>query len=143
MLQKEVETLILEVVNARREELQSSSKSKKDLLEALLESSTNSEDFINPRSTDRFIVDNCKNIYFAGHETTALTASWTLMLLALYPEWQQRVRAEIFDICGGKVEDSFQDLDKLRQLKSVFIYNFQFSKLNLHEFSFLKLPICS
>ncbi|KAF2306581.1 hypothetical protein GH714_019583 [Hevea brasiliensis] len=53
-----------------------------------------------------------------GHETTALTASWSLMLLALYPEWQERIRAEIFDICGDD-RDCFQDLDKLRQLKSL------------------------
>ncbi|KAF2306605.1 hypothetical protein GH714_019743 [Hevea brasiliensis] len=54
----------------------------------------------------------------SGHETTALTASWSLMLLALYPEWQERIRAEIFDICGDD-RDCFQDLDKLRQLKSL------------------------
>ncbi|KAJ9185524.1 hypothetical protein P3X46_005151 [Hevea brasiliensis] len=117
-LQKEIETLILDVVKARIEEVQSSSKSRKDLLETLLESATNSEDHLHTRDADRFIVDNCKNIYFAGHETTALTASWSLMLLALYPEWQERIRAEIFDICGDD-RDCFQDLDKLRQLKSL------------------------
>ena len=34
-----------------------------------------------PRADD-FMVDNCKNIYFTGHETSAVTAMWCLMLLA-------------------------------------------------------------
>ncbi|KAF0918583.1 hypothetical protein E2562_025175 [Oryza meyeriana var. granulata] len=39
-----------------------------------------------------FIVDNCKNIYFAGHETASTTAAWCLMLLASHHEWQSRAR---------------------------------------------------
>ena len=34
--------------------------------------------------TDDFMVDNCKNIYFAGHETSAATAMWCLMLLTTH-----------------------------------------------------------
>ncbi|KAK6943305.1 Cytochrome P450 [Dillenia turbinata] len=33
-----------------------------------------------------------------GNETTSLTATWCLMLLASYPEWQERVRAEILEV---------------------------------------------
>ncbi|KAH7554638.1 hypothetical protein JRO89_XS12G0251500 [Xanthoceras sorbifolium] len=65
------------------------------------------------RKIERFIVDSCKNIYFAGYETTALSASWTLMLLALHPQWQQRVQAEIIET------GSLDNLDKLNQLKTL------------------------
>ncbi|EEF30573.1 cytochrome P450, putative [Ricinus communis] len=113
-LQKEVKTQILKVVKARRGKSQRTSKPE-DLLDALLQSVADSKEIQHPRDAERFIVDNCKNIYFAGHETTALSASWCLMLLALHPEWQERVRAEIVEICGDRLHDSLLDLDKLHQ----------------------------
>ncbi|KAB2595243.1 cytochrome P450 714C2-like [Pyrus ussuriensis x Pyrus communis] len=62
-----------------------------------------------------FIVDNCKSIYFAGHETTAVTASWSLMSLATHPEWQARVRAEVLEI----FRDGIPDADMFRSMKTL------------------------
>ncbi|KAJ4832520.1 hypothetical protein Tsubulata_900077 [Turnera subulata] len=119
-LKKEVRTLILELVKGRQESNQSFEKSDhKDLLQTILESAADSEAFQTNRVKDQFIVDNCKNIYFAGSETTSATASWSLMLLALHPEWQERVRAEIVEICGDQLHDCSLDLNKLRQLKTL------------------------
>ncbi|XP_031271574.1 cytochrome P450 714A1-like [Pistacia vera] len=123
-LKREVEELILKVVKDRQEESQKDTGIYgKDLLEMILESAaTDTELQKSTHDTHRFIVDNCKNIYFAGYETTALAASWTLMLLALYPEWQQRVRAEIVHNWGDKNlhrTSASIDLDKLRQLKTL------------------------
>ncbi|KAE8667359.1 CYP714C2 protein [Hibiscus syriacus] len=61
------------------------------------------------------IVDNCKNMYFAGYETTATTASWTLMLLSAYPDWQARVRAELLQTCKGGLPDA----NALRNMKTL------------------------
>ncbi|KAK8582083.1 hypothetical protein V6N13_145071 [Hibiscus sabdariffa] len=66
-------------------------------------------------SQQKFIVDNCKNIYFAGHETTAVTASWCLMLLALHPEWQSRIREEVAQVCP----DGLPNADSISRLKTV------------------------
>ncbi|KAM7272763.1 hypothetical protein ACFE04_027426 [Oxalis oulophora] len=66
-----------------------------------------------PISRDKFIVDNLKTLYFACHETSSITASWCLVLLAMHPDWQTRVRAEVADICKG----SFPDVDMLRSMK--------------------------
>lgn len=66
-------------------------------------------------SPQQFIVDNCKNIYFAGHETTAITASWCLMLLALHPEWQSRIQAEVAQVC----KNGLPDADSISRLKKV------------------------
>jgi cytochrome P450 len=55
-------------------------------------------------------------MYFGGHETTAVTATWCLMLLATHPEWQDRARAEALDVCCGRTSIDF---DALRRLKTV------------------------
>ncbi|MQM07037.1 hypothetical protein Taro_039866 [Colocasia esculenta] len=97
-LERESRALILKIVKKRQEKQESSSE--KDLLQSLLESSGDS--CIGPDTREDFIVDNCKNIYFAGQETTATSAAWCLMLLASHPEWQARACDEVVEICGNQ-----------------------------------------
>ncbi|KAL0419360.1 UNVERIFIED_CONTAM: cytochrome [Sesamum radiatum] len=98
-LEKEVKTLIMNVVKERNE-----ASSVNDLLQMVIEGAKNSN--LSQEAIDRFIVDNCKNIYLAGYETTAVSATWFLMLLASHPEWQKRIRAEVLDICKGQIPDA-------------------------------------
>lgn len=109
-LEKEIKTLILNVVKERKE-----SGFEKDLLQMVLEGAESSD--LSQDAIDRFIVDNCKNIYLAGYETTAVSATWTLMLLASHPEWQQRIRDEVKAICKGQIPDS----EMIRKMKLVYI----------------------
>ncbi|XP_040993795.1 cytochrome P450 714C2-like [Juglans microcarpa x Juglans regia] len=108
-LQKEVRNLILEVVKERRK----ASDHEKDFLQMVLEGAKNSD--LTHEATEHFIIDNCKNIYLAGYETTAVSATWCLMLLASNQEWQDRVRAEVLDICPGGTPDA----DMLRKMKQL------------------------
>lgn len=109
-LQNEVHRLILKVVKERKE-----AGYEKDLLQIVLESAEKSD--LSQEEMDRFIVDNCKNIYLAGYETTAVSSTWTLMLLASNPEWQTRVRDEVLDICKGQIPSN----DMLLKMKQVSI----------------------
>ncbi|XP_019200476.1 PREDICTED: cytochrome P450 714A1-like [Ipomoea nil] len=92
-LEMEIDTLIWEEVKKRE-----ASSSEKDLLQCILEAAINDEN-MDENTSRKFIVDNCKNLYFAGHEATAVAASWCLMLLALHPEWQTRIREEMDQLC--------------------------------------------
>ncbi|KAG9157621.1 hypothetical protein Leryth_014133 [Lithospermum erythrorhizon] len=110
-LEKEIETEILNIVQAR-----SGSKCERNLLKAIFEAANilkENGDLPEDIDSNKFIVDNCKNIYFAGHETTAISASWCLLLLAAHPEWQVRAREEVIQICG----DNIPDADMLRRMK--------------------------
>ncbi|KAJ6348682.1 hypothetical protein OIU77_006288 [Salix suchowensis] len=105
-LEREVESLIWEAVKERQQECRETSSSEKDLMLLLLEGAVNDQS-LGKDASKSFVVDNCKTIYFAGHESTAVAASWCLMLLALHPEWQDGIRkeqAEVFKdglaICG-------------------------------------------
>ncbi|XP_019073978.1 cytochrome P450 714C2 isoform X2 [Vitis vinifera] len=108
-LQKDVRNLILKVVSERKE----LAAHEKDLLQMVLEGAKKSE--LSQEATDNFIVDNCKNIYLAGYETTAVSAVWCLMLLAANPDWQARVREEVVEICKGRTPDA----DMIRKMKQM------------------------
>ncbi|EYU40339.1 hypothetical protein ABFS82_02G138400 [Erythranthe guttata] len=116
-LEREIDSKILEVVKSRGEGDGEDNNNKKDLLQLLLSAAESYGDDSNSIPGDitpnKFIVDNCKNIYFAGHETTAISATWCLMVLAAYPYWQDRAREDVLEVCGTNVPTS----DMLRNMK--------------------------
>ncbi|KAG7967208.1 hypothetical protein I3843_08G087600 [Carya illinoinensis] len=114
-LEREIETLIWKAVQEREEKcLETSTTCEKDLMQSILEGAMNDQS-MDKDSSKRFIVDNCKNIYFAGHESTAVAASWCLMLLALHPEWQARIRTEVAQLSPN----GLADINSILQLKTV------------------------
>ncbi|CAM8919893.1 unnamed protein product [Rhodiola kirilowii] len=113
-LESEIEHLIWETVKERKEEWSKTPSRTKDLMQLILEGAMK-DAHLDKDASKKFIVDNCKNIYFAGHESTAVAASWCLMLLALHPEWQDRVRIELSDVCVNGILDS----NSLLQMKEV------------------------
>lgn len=67
---------------------------------------------------DTLIIDNMMIFLLAGHETTANALTWTLYLLALFPEWQERARAEIRRVAanGSIGRDEIEQLDILDEI---------------------------
>ncbi|MCO5547215.1 hypothetical protein L7F22_000660, partial [Adiantum nelumboides] len=61
------------------------------------------------------LIDECKT-FFAGHETTALLLTFMCLLLATHPEWQERVREEVYEVCG---KTQLPTADALNHLKLV------------------------
>ncbi|KQB97925.1 cytochrome [Loktanella sp. 1ANDIMAR09] len=61
------------------------------------------------------MIDQVAIFFLAGHETSAAVLAWALYLLALYPEWQDRLRAEADGFDGA-----FADLSKLKDTRDVF-----------------------
>ncbi|KAJ1257077.1 hypothetical protein BS78_K221600 [Paspalum vaginatum] len=118
-LEASIRRLILDMANKRREHNAATPEDEKHLLlvDSILKGAEQAGSLISSSTTPEydFIVDNCKNIFFAGHETTATTAAWCLMLLASHPEWQSRARAEVQEVCQGKPPD----VDKLKKLSTV------------------------
>jgi cytochrome P450 len=63
--------------------------------------------------SDAQLADNMLTFIAAGHETTAKALTWALYLMARAPAWQERVRAEVQDVCGTDPVQAHH-LDKLQ-----------------------------
>lgn len=64
------------------------------------------------------IVHECKTFFFAGYETTSLLLAWTVFLLSVYPEWQERLRKEVLRECGNE-NPSGNNLSKLKEARKL------------------------
>lgn len=76
-----------------------------------------------PLTGERFstaeMVDQVAIFFLAGHETSASALAWTLYLMALFPDWQERVAQEAAAAPPGKGAD-FSVMSQLRISRDVF-----------------------
>ncbi|CAA7059554.1 unnamed protein product [Microthlaspi erraticum] len=107
-LGREIDGLLLSIINERKRSLVKGDGDHHDLLGMLLKADKG-------KFTATELVDECKTFFFAGHETTALALTWTFMLLAIHPEWQDTIRDEIRQVIG----DSEIEYSKLAGLKKM------------------------
>lgn len=117
-LKMEVERLLMEIIQSRKDciEIGRSSSYGNDLLGLLLsEMQKKRSDGFNINL--QLIMDECKTFFFAGHETTSLLLTWTVMLLASNPCWQEKVRAEVNQVCNGE-NPSIDHLSKFNLVRN-------------------------
>lgn len=83
----------------RREEAAKSSDGYgSDFLGLLLKA--HHEDNSDSRISVEDLIDECKTFYVAGHETTSSSLTWTLLLLAMHTDWQDKARNEVIELFG-------------------------------------------
>ena len=92
------------------------SSSNRDILASLLK--TKDKDTGKPFSFVE-ILDQVSMLFLAGHETSASSLTWTLYLLALYPEYQEKAYNEILLICKND-DFSIENTKKLIFLSNIF-----------------------
>ena len=65
-------------------------------------------------------VDQVAMLFLAGHETSASALSWSIYLLALYPEWQTKIRAEFAGL-GSYTDWKVTDVKGFSTARLVFM----------------------
>ncbi|WOL00646.1 hypothetical protein Cni_G09359 [Canna indica] len=84
--------------------------------------------------TVRDIVEDCKMFFFVGKQTTSNLLTWTTVVLAMHPEWQECTRAEVLrvgcardlpscdhlakltTVCSPRVKEATRNKDKVNAL---------------------------
>lgn len=74
--------------------------------------------FMTPAMTADEIIEESKNFFFAGKETLTSLLTWTTVALAMHPEWQDRARREVVDVCGRHGLPSKHHLPKLKTVRT-------------------------
>jgi len=109
----------MEIIQSRKDcvEIGRSSSYGNDLLGMLLDEIQKSGSL-----NLQLVMDECKTFFFAGHETTALLLTWTAMLLASNPSWQEKVRIEVKELFNQGTP-SIDQFSKLNVVSSLSVFN--------------------
>ncbi|XP_059067472.1 cytochrome P450 CYP749A22-like [Cryptomeria japonica] len=65
------------------------------------------------------MVDECKTFFIAGSETTANLLTWTLILLGMHTNWQDKAREEVLNIFNKEIP-KFDALSRLKLVNMIF-----------------------
>ncbi len=101
---RELDEIVNRIIRQRR----TGGEDTGDLLSMLM--AARDEDGIT--MTDRQLRDEIMTFLLAGHETTAVSLSWTWYLLSQHPEAAQKLRQELDDVLGGRTPQ-LEDLARL------------------------------
>ena len=108
---RRLDEIIYRFIHQRRQ----SREQKPDLLSILLNARDEDD---GSRMTDRQLRDEAMTLFLAGHETTALTLTWTWYLLAENPRVQEKLAAEVDAVLGGRTPAA-DDLPRLKYAELV------------------------
>ncbi|KQK08829.1 cytochrome P450 72A15 isoform X1 [Brachypodium distachyon] len=120
-INNEIESILHDLVGKRMQAMQEGESTKYDLLGLMLESNMRDTDE-NGQSisgmTIKEVVEECKLFYFAGTETTSILLTWTMIVLSMHPEWQDRAREEVLSIFG-KSKLEYEGISRLKTMTMI------------------------
>lgn len=112
---RRLDAVVFELIARGRQRIKEGAQTHvKDLLTLLILA----QDDDGNKMTDQQLRDEIITLLLAGHETTALTLSWTSYLLAQHPGMQGRVHEELDAVLAGRLP-TFIDLSRLTYTESV------------------------
>ena len=119
-IKNEIESILLGLISKRMQAMKEGESAKDDLLGLLLESNmreTGENGQSSQGMTIEDVMEECKLFYFAGMETTSVLLTWTMILLSMHPEWQDRAREEVLALFG-KNQPGYDGLSRLKTVST-------------------------
>uniref|UniRef100_A0A0E0C4Y4 Cytochrome P450 n=1 Tax=Oryza meridionalis TaxID=40149 RepID=A0A0E0C4Y4_9ORYZ len=120
-INSEVESILRGIIGKRMQAIAEGESTNDDLLGLLLESNMRHADEngrSSPGMTTEDVIEECKLFYFAGMETTSVLLTWTMVVLSMHPEWQDRAREEVFGLFG-RDKPEYEGLSRLKTVTMV------------------------
>jgi len=123
---QEIRKILREIIGKRENAMKSGETNNDDLLGLLLESNMKeSKGNAKLGLSTEDVIEECKLFYFAGTEATSLLLTWTLIVLSMHAEWQERAREEVLNHFGR----ARPDFDSLSRLKTVAMILYEVLRL--------------
>ncbi|KAF7075423.1 hypothetical protein CFC21_080205 [Triticum aestivum] len=113
----EIGRILKGIIVKRENALRAGEATSDDLLGLLLES--NMAHGRGDGITTDDVVGECKLFYFAGMETTAVLLTWTMVVLCMHPEWQDRAREEVTQVFSAGTTPDYDGLGRLKTVTMV------------------------
>ncbi|GLJ13568.1 hypothetical protein SUGI_0215470 [Cryptomeria japonica] len=118
-LDKEIKRCIRQVIEGREKNavIENSSDYGTDLLGLMMNSNKKQGGGKlqnNMNMTIDEVIAECQTFYIAGQETTTILLTWTMVLLGMHQDWQDRARREVLEVCG---KNEFPNADAVNGLK--------------------------
>ncbi|KAF7034362.1 hypothetical protein CFC21_045385 [Triticum aestivum] len=117
MLERKLKSLLTEIIQPRL----ATSEYGNDLLGVMLDSCIETKQGgkqVDLSLSMEEIIHECKLFFFAGHENTSLLLTWSVYLLSIYPEWQEKLRNEVLKEFGRESPNP-NALNKLKEMTMV------------------------
>ncbi|KAL6842327.1 hypothetical protein ACP4OV_027754 [Aristida adscensionis] len=125
----EINSILRDLIEKRIQAMKKGGSTKNDLLGLLLESNmrdtNDGDDQTRMGMTIEDVIEECKLFYFAGMETTSVLLTWTMVVLSMHHEWQDRAREEVLGLFGN----SKPEYDGLSRLKVVTMILYEVLRL--------------
>ena len=106
----EIDRIVFRIISERR----ATKFDEGDLLSMLLQA----QDEDGSQMTDAQLRDEVMTLFLAGHETTALSLSWSWYLLAMHPEKERKFHEELDEVLKGRLPE-VEDLPKLKYTEMI------------------------
>ncbi|KAK9131360.1 hypothetical protein Sjap_011847 [Stephania japonica] len=98
-LDKEIKAMLKQMIDKREQAIKTGQSDAGDLLSLMLQSNNHVSDRFSECLTIEEVIEECKLFHFAGQETTSSLLTWTMIVLAMHPNWQEEARREVHQFC--------------------------------------------